>query len=323
MMVGIIFIIFLTELNAQPATTDWFIETIKDTTRDKESIILSKRSIDKQIFNYERLYGWLSIRSNGEKVDIDIKWGGFISVGRSYVKYRIGDNELRGDSWLISGEYDITVAPDPFLMLLQMSISEKAVFYTTPKGLTQVSYSFELEGLKEVLDQYTNLFKDYAGWVSSMNDSTDIPRSIDPFHHNVNKYFQQENIFRRLSKKIDQYPAYTLRPIWHIDPIRTRFELILPEQDVFFYYNKWMKETGILFTRNDLRFIGSRKGSPHVVKYHEIDTFELIGNALTGYRYRINGEDLYTIFKSEPGERKAIQIFLLSMSDLEKKYRTN
>ena len=323
MMVRIIFIIFLTELNAQPATTDWFIETIKDTTRDKGSIILSKRSIDKQIFNYDRIYGWLSIRSNGEKVDIDIKWGGFISVGRSYVKYRIGDNELRGDSWLISGEYDITVSPDPFLMLLQMSTSEKAVFYTTPKGLTQVSYSFELEGLKQVLDQYTNLFKDYAGWVSSMNDSTDIARSIDPFHHNVKKYFQQENIFRRLSKKIDQYPAYTLRPIWHIDPIRTRFELILPEQDIFFYYNKWMKETGILFTRNDLRFIGSRKGSPHVVKYHEIDTVELIGNALTGYRYRINGEDLYTIFQSEPRERKAIEIFLVSMSELEKEYRTN
>ena len=69
-MVRIIFIIFLTELNAQPATTDWFIETIKDTTRDKGSIILSKRSIDKQIFNYDRIYGWLSIRSNGEKVDI-------------------------------------------------------------------------------------------------------------------------------------------------------------------------------------------------------------------------------------------------------------
>ena len=75
MMVGIIFIIFLTELNAQPATTDWFIETIKDTTRDKESIILSKRSIDKQIFNYERIYGRLSILSNGEDVDIYIKCG--------------------------------------------------------------------------------------------------------------------------------------------------------------------------------------------------------------------------------------------------------
>ena len=97
---------------AQLATTDMRIETDKDPVTKKESIILSKRSTSTQIFNYERIYGRLSIRSNGDKLDVYMNWGGFISVGKSYVKCKIGDNELRGDSWLISGEYDITLCTD-------------------------------------------------------------------------------------------------------------------------------------------------------------------------------------------------------------------
>ena len=122
---------------AQLATTDWRIETDKDPVTKKESIILSKRSTSTQIFNYERIYGRLSIRSNGDKLDVYMNWGGFISVGKSYVKCKIGDNELRGDSWLISGEYDITVAPDPFT---NVYVREGHFLYNTQRFNTVKSF---------------------------------------------------------------------------------------------------------------------------------------------------------------------------------------
>ena len=307
---------------AQLATTDWRIETDKDPVTKKESIILSKRSTSTQIFNYERIYGRLSIRSNGDKLDIYMNWGGFISVGKSYVKCKIGDNELRGDSWLISGEYDITVAPDPFLMLLQMSTSEKAIFYTTPKGLTQLSHSFHLAGLKEILDQYPHIFYTYADWISRMKDSTNIDQFTGSFGNNVDKYFQQETIFRRLNKKIEHYPEYMLRPIWHIDSLRAKFELSLPDEDIFFYYNRWIKKTGILFTRYDIMFQESSSEMPRVVPYRDIDKVTLNGNAFLGYRLMINGENLSRIFHTDQKIRNALEVFLISMSDLEKKYQT-
>ena len=303
----------------QTVSENWLIETSTDPVTEKESITLSKRSIGTQIFNYERKYGWLKIHSNGNKVDVYMNWGGLISIGKTYVKYKIDNHDFRGDSWTLTGEFDETIAPDPFLILLQMATSEKASLYTTPKGFPQVSYSFQLTGLKELLDEHPLFFRKYADWNSRMKDNTAIDKPPGNYTDNVARYMQQEDIFRKLCRTIESHSQYTIRPIWFIDSLREKFNLQLPEDDILVYYNRWMKDIGILITRYDIRIQDRKSKTPKVVMYREMDSISLRGNDVLGYKLMINGEKLSTIIHANLTIKNALETFLDAMSALESK----
>ena len=77
-----------------------------------------------------------------------------------------------------------------------------------------------------------------------------------------------------------------------------------------FYFNKWLRKKGILFTDIDIRIFKFFKDSPTVIPYEDIHSLLLKGNNITGYRIHLNNKHIASFPKSTKDEVQSVFTFL-------------
>ena len=77
-----------------------------------------------------------------------------------------------------------------------------------------------------------------------------------------------------------------------------------------FYFNKWLRRKGVLFTDVDIRIFKFFKDSPTVIPYENIDSLSLKGNDITGYRIHLNNKHIASFPKSTKDEVQSVFTFL-------------
>ena len=79
---------------------------------------------------------------------------------------------------------------------------------------------------------------------------------------------------------------------------------------ILFFFNRWLKKTGTLFTEKDIRVVKFLNRSPVIIPYDTIYDVNLKGNSILGYRININNKYLTTFTSSNKNQVQNIVLFL-------------
>ena len=85
---------------------------------------------------------------------------------------------------------------------------------------------------------------------------------------------------------------------------------------ILFYFNRWLKKTGTLFTEKDIRVVRFLNKKPVIIPYDTIYDVNLRGNNILGYRVDINNKYLTTFTSSNKNQVNSIVSFLKNRINL-------
>ena len=85
---------------------------------------------------------------------------------------------------------------------------------------------------------------------------------------------------------------------------------------VLFYFNRWLKKTGTLFTEKDIRVVKFLNKKPVIIPYDTIYDINLRGNNILGYRIDINNKYFTTFTSSNNNQVNSIISFLKNRINL-------
>ena len=135
----------------------------------------------------------------------------------------------------------------------------------------------------------------------SILDSSTSANIIDEKHI---KTFLHEKIMikrdtRTVRSIVQNNKNYFFKPIWFNNNVIENFS-VEEHTNKLFYFNRWLKKKGVLFTEKDIRIAKYFKKKPDIITYDSMVSIESKGNSIIGYRININ--DFYTV--SFPGSNE-------------------
>ena len=274
---------------------DFSWKTINSTN---QNFIIEKESINEERVSSERVRGKLGIIVNSSRFSFFIDWGEFANISDANIYYHLNSYGFWEENWEMSNNGQISYSPDPKLMILEVLSSDSIIIGIRPKNKNEIRYIFNTEGLSSHLKN--NISLNYLLF-SSIPDSLFISRIDD--NKNIRSILKKTIMIKRDARAVwsvvKKNKKFFFKPIWFDENVIKSFS-IDKNTNSLFYFNKWLKRKGILFTDKDIRIARYFKKRPDIITYESIRSVESKGNKIIGYRIYIN--DLYSA--SFPGSKE-------------------
>tara|TARA_B100001057_G_scaffold312693_1_gene312776 strand:- start:151 stop:1050 length:900 start_codon:yes stop_codon:yes gene_type:complete len=264
----------------------------------KQNFVIKKQSLNEERIKSSRIRGELGIIADSSKLSFFIDWGDFANISDANIYYYINRYGSWEENWEMSDNGQISYSPDPMLMILEILSSDSIIIGIRPKNNNDIRYIFNTTGLRKHLYNNISLYNILSNSISDFFSNTDIINE-----KNIKTIFHEKIIIKRDTRVVRSIVKnnknYFFKPIWFNNNVFESFS-VGEHTNKLFYFNRWLKRKGVLFTEKDIRIAKYFKNKPDIITYDSIFSIESEGNSIIGHRININ--DLYTA--SFPGSNK-------------------
>ena len=307
-------ILFITGLNllVSNTPTNWTVE--KGTNSDNGRIfsLLSNKSTNEERITSERVRGELKIYCDGKGLRLIINWGEFANLGMGNVYYYMNNYGLWEQDWRMSNNGEISYAPDPLLLLMQLITTDSLAIGIKPKYSNEIRYYFNNNGLSDILKANQNIFGDYSQLIIEIFNDKNLPDKYK-LRSMLSNYISKEADLRSLRVSLFDNDRFFFRPIWYKSKLNASHHTDSGD-DKIIYYNRWLKKKGTLFTEKDVRVAHMFTKKPKIIAYQDINHVEVKGNTITGYRIHINNRYITRFHKTDKDKIEQIRRFIINRS---------
>ena len=266
--------------------------------REDGKLIISNLSLNEERVFSSRVRGKLSITLDNQNLLLAINWGDFANISDANIYYYINNYGFWEGNWEMSNNGQISYSPDPMLMILEILSSDSIIIGIRPKNNNDIRYIFNTTGLSKHINNNITLYNIFS---NSISDSSTIANIID--EKNIKTIFHEKIMIKRDTRAVrsivQNNKNYFFKPIWFNNNVIENFS-VEEHTNRLFYFNRWLKRKGVLFTEKDIRIAKYFKKKPDIITYDSMVSIESKGNSIIGYRININ--DLYTA--SFPGSNE-------------------
>ena len=295
-------IVFLTNI-CFPSVQGW-----ESKLREDGKLIISNLSLNEEIVFSSNVRGKLSIILDNQNLLLAINWGDFANLSDANVFYNIKEYGLFEEDWKLSNDGKVAYSPNPVLMLLEILVSDTLIVGIRPKYNNEIRYTFNISNLSEHLLKNRLSFSFVEGLELYGKDDQFEPESA-----NVKQKLNKDILIKRDARFVKYKTRHNDMFFFNSFSSPVNFESnLLTSNDTsdLFYFNKWLRKKGVLFTDVDMRIFKFFKDAPTVIPYEDIDSLSLKGNDITGYRIHLNNKYVAAFPKSTKDEVQSVFTFL-------------
>ena len=295
-------IVFLTNI-CFPSVQGW-----ESKLREDGKLIISNLSLNEEIVFSSRVRGKLSIILDNQNLLLAINWGDFANLSDANVFYNIKEYGLFEEDWKLSNDGKVAYSPNPVLMLLEILVSDTLIVGIRPKYNNEIRYTFNISNLSEHLLKNRLSFSFVEGLELYGKDDQFEPESA-----NVKQKLNKDILIKRDARFVKYKTRHNDMFFFNSFSSPVNFESnLLTSNDTsdLFYFNKWLRKKGVLFTDVDMRIFKFFKDAPTIIRYEDIHSLLLKGNNITGYRIHLNNKHIASFPKSTKDEVQSVFTFL-------------
>ena len=295
-------IVFLTNI-CLPSIQGW-----ESKLREDGKLIISNLSLNEERVFSSRVRGKLSIILDNQKLLLAINWGEFANLSDANVFYNIKEYGLFEEDWRLSNDGKVAYSPNPVLMLLEILVSDTLIIGIRPKYNNEIRYTFNISNLSEHLLKNRLSFSFVEGLELYGKDDQFEPESA-----NVKQKLNKDILIKRDARFVKYKTRHNDMFFFNSFSSPVNFESnLLTSNDTsdLFYFNKWLRKKGVLFTDVDMRIFKFFKDAPTIIRYEDIHSLLLKGNNITGYRIHLNNKYVAAFPKSTKDEVQSVFTFL-------------
>ena len=295
-------IVFLTNI-CLPSVQGW-----QSKLREDGKLIISNLSINEERVFSSRVRGKLSFILDDQNLLLAINWGDFANLSDANVFYNIKEYGFFEEDWRLSNNGKVAYSPNPVLMLLEILVSDTLIIGIRPKYNNEIRYTFNISNLSE------HVLKNKARF--SFIEEIEFYGKDDQLAHestNIKQNFNKDILIKRDARLVKYKTRHNDMFFFNSFSSSVNFErnlLTSNNTSDLFYFNKWLRKKGILFTDIDIRIFKFFKDSPTVIPYEDIHSLLLKGNNITGYRIHLNNKHIASFPKSTKDEVQSVFTFL-------------
>ena len=295
-------IVFLTNI-CFPSVQGW-----ESKLREDGKLIISNLSLNEERVFSSRVRGKLSIILDNQNLLLAINWGDFANLSDANVFYNIKEYGLFEEDWKLSNDGKVAYSPNPVLMLLEILVSDTLIVGIRPKYNNEIRYTFNISNLSEHLLKNRLSFSFVEGLELYGKDDQFEPESA-----NVKQKLNKDILIKRDARFVKYKTRHNDMFFFNSFSSPVNFESnLLTSNDTsdLFYFNKWLRKKGVLFTDVDMRIFKFFKDVPTIIRYEDIHSLLLKGNNITGYRIHLNNKYVAAFPKSTKDEVQSVFTFL-------------
>jgi len=295
-------IVFITNI-CLPSVQGW-----QSKLREDGKLIISNLSINEERVFSSRVRGKLSFILDDQNLLLAINWGDFANLSDANVFYNIKEYGLFEEDWRLSNNGKVAYSPNPVLMLLEILVSDTLIIGLRPKYNNEIRYTFNIRNLSEHILKNKSRF--------SFIEEIEFYGKDDQLAHestNIKQNFNKDILIKRDARLVKYKTRHNDMFFFNSFSSSVNFErnlLTSKNTSDLFYFNKWLRKKGILFTDIDIRIFKFFKDSPTVIPYEDIHSLLLKGNNITGYRIHLNNKHIASFPKSTKDEVQSVFTFL-------------
>ena len=295
-------IVFLTNI-CLPSVQGW-----QSKLREDGKLIISNLSINEERVFSSRVRGKLSFILDDQNLLLAINWGDFANLSDANVFYNIKEYGFFEEDWRLSNNGKVAYSPNPVLMLLEILVSDTLIIGIRPKYNNEIRYTFNISNLSEHVLKNKSRF--------SFIEEIEFYGKDDQLAHestNIKQNFNKDILIKRDARLVKYKTRHNDMFFFNSFSSSVNFErnlLTSKNTSDLFYFNKWLRKKGILFTDIDIRIFKFFKDSPTVIPYEDIHSLLLKGNNITGYRIHLNNKHIASFPKSTKDEVQSVFTFL-------------
>ena len=295
-------IVFLTNI-CLPSVQGW-----QSKLREDGKLIISNLSINEERVFSSRVRGKLSFILDDQNLLLAINWGDFANLSDANVFYNIKEYGLFEEDWRLSNNGKVAYSPNPVLMLLEILVSDTLIIGLRPKYNNEIRYTFNISNLSEHVLKNKSRF--------SFIEKIEFFGKDDQLAHestNIKQNFNKDILIKRDARLVKYKTRHNDMFFFNSFSSSVNFErnlLTSKNTSDLFYFNKWLRKKGILFTNVDMRIFKFFRDSPTVIPYEDIHSLLLKGNNITGYRIHLNNKHIASFPKSTKDEVQSVFTFL-------------
>ena len=295
-------IVFLTNI-CLPSVQGW-----QSKLREDGKLIISNLSINEERVFSSRVRGKLSFILDDQNLLLAINWGDFANLSDANVFYNIKEYGLFEEDWRLSNNGKVAYSPNPVLMLLEILVSDTLIIGIRPKYNNEIRYTFNISNLSEHVLKNKSRF--------SFIEEIEFYGKDDQLAHestNIKQKFNKDILIKRDARFVKYKTRHNDMFFFNSFSSSVNFEsnlLTSKNTSDLFYFNKWLRKKGILFTNVDMRIFKFFRDSPTVIPYEDIHSLLLKGNNITGYRIHLNNKHIAAFPKSTKDEVQSVFTFL-------------
>ena len=276
--------------------------------REDGKLIISNLSLNEEIVFSSNVRGKLSIILDNQNLLLAINWGDFANLSDANVFYNIKEYGLFEEDWKLSNDGKVAYSPNPVLMLLEILVSDTLVVGIRPKYNNEIRYTFNISNLSEHLLKNRLSFSFVEGLELYGKDDQFEPESA-----NVKQKLNKDILIKRDARFVKYKTRHNDMFFFNSFSSPVNFESnLLTSNDTsdLFYFNKWLRKKGVLFTDVDMRIFKFFEDAPTIIRYEDIHSLLLKGNNITGYRIHLNNKHIASFPKSTKDEVQSVFTFL-------------
>ena len=295
-------IVLLTDI-CLPSVQGW-----ESKLREDGKLIISNLSLNEERVFSSRVRGKLSIILDNQNLLLAINWGEFANLSDANVFYNIKEYGMFEEDWKLSNDGKVAYSPNPVLMLLEILVSDTLIIGIRPKYNDEIRYTFNISNLSEHLLKNRLSFSFVEGLELYGKDDQFEPESA-----NVKQKLNKDILIKRDARFVKYKTRHNDMFFFNSFSSPVNFESnLLTSNDTsdLFYFNKWLRKKGVLFTNVDMRIFKFFKDAPTIIRYEDIHSLLLKGNNITGYRIHLKNKYVAAFPKSTKDEVQSVFTFL-------------
>ena len=272
------------------------------------ALIISLPSLNEERIFSSRVKGEISFSVNKEKIVFTINWGDYASFSNANVFYNTKEYGFFEEDWKLSNDGKVAYSPDPLLMLLEILVSDTIIIGIRPKYNNEIRYTFNISNLSEHILLNKSRFAFIEEFELYGKDD-----QLAPLSANIKQNFNKDILIKRDARFVKYKTKHNDMFFFNSFSSPVNFEsnlLTSNNTSDLFYFNKWLRKKGVLFTDVDMRIFKFFKNSPTVIPYEDIHSLMLKGNNITGYRIHLNKKHVAVFPKSTKDEVQSVFTFL-------------
>ena len=285
----------------------------KDVIDDKV-LTLKKISSNEEIVISSRVRGELTIFINDDDLSLIINWGEFANISNANIYYNLNNYGFYEGNWAMSKDGKSSYCPNPELLFKEILTEDTLIIGLRPKNNNEIRYIFDLSDINKIVYDNIEFFNSISGLLVSPFNSQKCPdknRLSVLYSHQI----KLERDTRMLQDNLRHNDRYFFNPFWFMENLSKNYQLKVSD-GILFYFNKWLKKTGTLFTEKDIRVVRFLNKKPVIIPYDTIYDVSIGGNNILGYRVNINNKHLTTFTSSNKNQVNSIVSFLKNRINL-------
>ena len=271
-------------------------------------LTLKKTSSNEERITSSRVRGELIIYINGDDLSFIINWGEFANTSNSNIYYNLNGYGFYEGNWPMSKDGKSSYCPNPELLLMEILTEDTLIIGLRPKNNNEIRYIFDISDINKIIYDNIKFFNSVSDLLRNSFNSQKFPdkNSLSSFYSHQIKL---ERDTRLLQDNLKHNDKYFFNPFWFMDSLNESYQLGVSDVTLF-YFNRWLKKTGTLFTEKDIRVVKILNKKPIIIPYNSIYDVKLKGNSILGYRININNKYFTSFNASNKNQVRSIALFL-------------